>query len=155
MQQNTFGPGEWHTQTPLGFGHTNESLNLGQTTRRYNNQQQQKKKKNRIRKTVEFAVPADNWVKLKESEKKDESLYLARKLKKLWNMKLIIILIAVGALGTVTEGLLKGLEDLEIKVRDHPNNCIIEIDQYTEKSHGDLRKLAVTQTPVLPCQQGL
>ena len=31
---------------------------------------------------------------------------------------------------------------------DHPNNNIIENGQNTEKSPGDLRRLAVTQTPV-------
>ena len=31
---------------------------------------------------------------------------------------------------------------------DHPNFYIIENDQNTEKSPGDLRRLAVTQTPV-------
>ena len=32
---------------------------------------------------------------------------------------------------------------------DHPNYCIIDISQKTtEKSPGDLRRLAVTQTPV-------
>ena len=31
---------------------------------------------------------------------------------------------------------------------DHPNNNIIENGQNTEKSTGDLRRLAVTQTPV-------
>ena len=30
---------------------------------------------------------------------------------------------------------------------DHPNHGIIEIGQNTEKSPGDLRRLAVTQTP--------
>ena len=30
----------------------------------------------------------------------------------------------------------------------HRNYCIIEIGQNTEKSPGDLRRLAVTQTPV-------
>ena len=32
--------------------------------------------------------------------------------------------------------------------RDHPNYYIIENGQNTEKSPGDLRRLAVTQTPV-------
>ena len=36
------------------------------------------------------------------------------KLKKLWNMKVTIVPIVIGALGTVTKGLLKGLEDLEV-----------------------------------------
>ena len=31
---------------------------------------------------------------------------------------------------------------------DYPNNSIIKIDQNTEKSPGDLKRLAVTQTPV-------
>ena len=31
---------------------------------------------------------------------------------------------------------------------DHPNYCIVEIDQNTKKSSGDLGRLAVTQTPV-------
>ena len=31
---------------------------------------------------------------------------------------------------------------------DHPNYCIIEINQNAEKSPGDLRRLAVTKTPV-------
>ena len=32
--------------------------------------------------------------------------------------------------------------------RDYPNDSIAENDQNTEKSPGDLRRLAVTQTPV-------
>ena len=32
--------------------------------------------------------------------------------------------------------------------RDYPNDSITENDQNTEKSPGDLRRLAVTQTPV-------
>ncbi len=39
---------------------------------------------------------------------------LARELKKLWNMLVTIMLIVIGAFGTVTKGLLKRLEDLEI-----------------------------------------
>ena len=35
-------------------------------------------------------------------------------MKKLWKMKVTIIPIVIGAFGTVTEGLLKRLEDLEI-----------------------------------------
>ena len=31
---------------------------------------------------------------------------------------------------------------------DHPNDSTIEIGQNTEKSSGDLRRLAATQTPV-------
>ena len=65
-------------------------------------------------KIVDFAVPADHRINLQESEKKDKYLDLARELKKLWNMKVMIVPIVIGALGTITKGLLKGLEDLEV-----------------------------------------
>ena len=71
-------------------------------------------RKKKICKTVDFALPADHIINLKESEKKDKYLDLARELKKLWNMKVMIVPIVIGALGTITKGLLKGLEDLEI-----------------------------------------
>ena len=63
---------------------------------------------------VDFAVLADQRLKLKESEKKDKYLDLPRELKKPCNMKVTIIPIVIGALGTVTKGLLKRLEDLKI-----------------------------------------
>ena len=46
-----------------------------------------KKEKKRICKIVDFAVPADHRIKLKECEKKNKYFDLARELKKLWNMK--------------------------------------------------------------------
>ena len=76
-----------------------------------------KKKKKKTCKIVDFAIPADHRVKLKESEKKDKYLDLAWELKKPWNMKVTIIPLTIGAFGTVTKGLLKGLEDLEIRGR--------------------------------------
>ena len=54
--------------------------------------------------------------------------------------------IVIGALGTVTKGLVQGLKDLEIK-RDVENNTD-EIGQDTEKGSGNLRRLAITQTHV-------
>ena len=56
----------------------------------------------------------DNRINLKEIENKDKYFDLARELKKLWNMKVTIVRIVIGALGTVTKGLLKDLEDLEV-----------------------------------------
>ena len=70
--------------------------------------------KKRICKIVDFAVPADHRINLKESEKKDKYLDLARELKKLWNMKVMIVPIVIVALGTIIKGLIKGLEDLEV-----------------------------------------
>ena len=89
----------------MELSHTHGSPNLGQKTRPYNNQQNKK----RIYKIVDFAVPADHRIKLKECEKKDKYLDLARELKKLWNMKVTIIPIVIGAFGTVTNGLLEDL----------------------------------------------
>ena len=82
------------------------SLNPGQKTRPYNNQQ-----KKRTCKIVDFAV---HRINLKESKKKDKYLDLARELKKLLNMKITIVPIVIAVLGTITKGLLKGLEDLEV-----------------------------------------
>ena len=71
-------------------------------------------KKKRICKIVDFAVPADHRINLKECERRDKYLDLARELKKLWNMKVTIVPIVIGALGTITKGLLKGLETVEV-----------------------------------------
>ena len=59
----------------------------------------------------------DHRINLKESEEKDKYLDLARELKKLWNMKVTIVPIVIGAFGTIIKRLLKGLEDLEVSGR--------------------------------------
>ena len=64
-----------------------------------------KKKRRKSAKFVDFAVLADHRIKLKECEKRDKYLALARELKKIWNMKVTIIPIVIGAFGTVTKGL--------------------------------------------------
>ena len=69
-------------------------------------------KQKRTCKIVDFDAPAYHRIKLKECEKKDKYLDLARELKKLWNMQVTIMSIVIGAFGTVR--LLKGLEDLEV-----------------------------------------
>ena len=60
-------------------------------------------KKKRTCKIVDFAVLADNRIKLKEWEKKDKYLDFAIELKKLWNIHVTIIPIVIGAFGTVTK----------------------------------------------------
>ena len=76
-------------------------------TRPYNNQQ---KISCRI---VYFAVLGDHI----ENEKKDKYLDLGKELKNLWIIKVAISPIVIGALGTVTKGLLKGLAHMEISKR--------------------------------------
>ena len=63
---------------------------------------------------MDFPVSADHRVNLKECEERDKYLDLDREFKKLWNMKVTIIPIVIGALGTVTMGWVQGLEDMEI-----------------------------------------
>ena len=88
-----------------------------------------------------FTVPADHRIKLKESDKKDKYLDLAKKWKNMEhegdNLPIMI-----GAFGIVIKGLLKGRST----TRDHPNDSIIVNGQNTEKNPGDLRWLAVIQT---------
>ena len=64
-------------------------------------------------------MPVDYREKLKESETKDKYLNLACewKNKKQWNMKVTIIPNVIGALGTDTKGLIKGLKDVDITGR--------------------------------------
>ena len=69
---------------------------------------------NKKKRIVDFVVPVDHRINLKQCAKKDKYLDLARELKKLWNMKVTIVPIVIGALGTITKGLLKDLEDLEV-----------------------------------------
>ena len=65
-------------------------------------------------------------------------------------MKIPIVPIVIGALGTITKGLLKAMEDLEVgwTGRDYSNDSIDEKSQNPGTSPGPLRRLAVTQTPV-------
>ena len=77
---------------------------------------------------------------MKESEKMDKYQEITKESKKPWNIKVTVIPIVVGGLVAVAKRLVKRLQDLEISGRE-------EIDQDTEKSPGDLRRL-VTQISV-------
>ena len=94
----------------MALWRTQGSPNLCQKTRPHNNQQQ---KKREIVKLSTLLFLADHKIKLKKCEKKDNYLDLALELKILWNMKIKILQIVIGAFGTVTKGLLKSLEDQE------------------------------------------
>ena len=61
---------------------------------------------------MDFAGVADHRIKLKDCEK-DKYLPIAREFEKLWNMRVTIIPIVIGAFGVITKGLLKGMEELE------------------------------------------
>ena len=105
----------------------------------YNNQQ-----KKRTCKIVDFPAITDHWVKLKECEKRDKYLDLAREWKTVENESEVYNNCnwcswynhqRIGGFGNNrTDG-------------DCPNYRIIEINQNTEMSPGDLRRLVVIQTP--------
>ena len=72
-----------------------------ETTRSSDSQQQQQKKK--TSRIVDFAVPADHKIKLKEREKKTSTwTFLV-----IW--KKVTVIIVIVALGSVTKGLVQGL----------------------------------------------
>ena len=66
-------------------------------------------------------------------------------------MKVTSIPTVIGVSGTVTKGLLKGLENglgCGRTSRDYPDYRIVENGQNTETSPGELKRLAVAQAPV-------
>ena len=66
---------------------------------------------------MDFAVPADHRIKLKECEGWIPQP-CNRIGKKMWNMKVTFIPILIRCLVRVTKGLLKRLEDLEVGGRE-------------------------------------
>ena len=135
----------WTAQTPLRFWHTNEPPNLNQKTRPYNNQQKNEDMQNCglcctgwpqstiERKWKEGKIPRP-YSGIEETEDDENDVYTY------WNWWFWYchqkISKRTGGLGNKWTS------------ADHPNYCIFEISQNTEKSHGDLRWFAVTQIPV-------
>ena len=97
---------------------------------------------------LDLVVSADHWVKLKESEKKDKYLDLARELEKTMEHESDGDTNCNWYARYIHQRTDKGTGRLGNKrtSRDHPNDSIIKIGQHTKKSPGDLRRLAVTQT---------
>ena len=104
----------------------------------------------RICKIVDFAVAAEHRIKLKECEKRDKYLDFARELKKLWNMKVTIVPIVISAFVTVTKGLLKCLEDLEVvgRVETIQITALMRTVRIQRRVLETWRDLLSTQTPV-------
>ena len=99
-----------------------------------------KKKKKKKRKKKEkrtFAILVDRRVKLKECEKRGKFLDLVRKLEKQRNMKVTVVPILVGALGTIPKetGRLRNQRTSE----EYPDYSITKIKQNTETRPGDLQ----------------
>ena len=86
-----------------------------------------------IKHFVDFAVSADHRVKLRESDEKDKYLDLSRKMKKLSNMKVTVIPVVLGLLGTVTKRISTEIGGLRNKKSGggHQNYNFIKIGQNT------------------------
>ena len=136
-------PEEWDAPNSLGFWDTYLiSARLSELVI----VKKKKKKKKRTSWIADFAVPADHRVKMKENETKDKNQELSRELKTMeyegysdtkcswctWDN--------APKIGNGT-----GRRRNERTRKDHPDYRIIKIGENTEKSPGDLRRLAVTQ----------
>ena len=66
---------------------------------------------------MNFAIPSDHGVKMKKGEKRNMFVDLARELKTLWNLKVMVKSVVTGELNTAKKILVKGLEELKIKER--------------------------------------
>ena len=74
-------------------------------------------KETKFAKIIDFAIPYDSRVNSKEVEKIQKYQDLAREIKKLWGMRVIVIPIVIETLGTTPKKLKKRLEDIGIETR--------------------------------------
>ena len=66
---------------------------------------------------IDIACPGDNRVAEKEDEKIDKYRDLAREVSKLWNVKVEIIPVVIGALGTIPKLLESRIKDIGISIK--------------------------------------
>ena len=124
---------------------TNRSPNLGQTTRPSNNQQE---KENLLK--CELCCPAKHRINLKENEKNEKYLYPAKELKNTVDNETDhdtnyngYSCYSYQSIDKATR--IRGKKKLS---GANPNYSIIKNGQNTEGRSGDLRRFAVTETPV-------
>ena len=93
----------------MGLWHTHGSPNLGQKIRPNNNNRERERGRERERENLQnCGLCCPGWAQNKtERMWKEEPRTCKRIWKKLWNMKVTIIPIVIGAFGTVTKGLLR------------------------------------------------
>ena len=113
--QSKIYPRKWDAQTPLGFCDINGFSNLGQTTRLRDGQKKKKNGEN----PLNNELCCSDWPQSKTEgkRKRDKYLELARELKKVWNLKVMVVPTVISMLGTVTKVVVQWLEDLEIRER--------------------------------------
>ena len=104
---------ENETQISQEFCDTNGSPNIGQTTRP-SNKQKKKIKKKKKENLLNSGLCRHGRPQI-ERKLKDKYIHMARERRKLRKIKLTVIPIVTGALGTISEGLVKQIEDLAIR----------------------------------------
>ena len=107
--QPSICPRKWHTESPMRLWYTHGSPNLGQKTRPNNKPKKKENFQNCPLCSLSWPQKNGNC-----SKRRVSTLTLRGIWKNLWNMKVKIIPIVIGVFDTVTKGLLKGLEDLEV-----------------------------------------
>ena len=70
---------------------------------------------------VDFAVPTNHKVKIIESKKRDKSSNLTGELRKLWNIRVTVIPVIIGALGAVPQSLERGWKRWKSKDESRPS----------------------------------
>ena len=82
---------------------------------------------------MDFDLTADQRVKSKEREKKDKYLDLAREQQKILNIRVTVILIVIGELGTTRKRIGKEIGRFGNKRTsgDHPDSNIFQIGHNT------------------------
>ena len=102
--QTRIHPGEWDTKKILwDFGIETHHLNLARRLKPSDNYEKRKRTHH-----------LTDFVKIKESKKRDKYLDLAKEPMKLGNMQMMVIPTVIGTLGTVPKGLEKRLQELDI-----------------------------------------
>ena len=79
---------------------TSQQIRSSDNNNKNKRERERERERERTGHTVDFTFLADNKVKIKESEKRDKYLNLSRELRKLWNMRVAVMPIVIGALGT-------------------------------------------------------
>ena len=133
------------------FWDRNGSPNLGQTTKPHDSKKKKKKRKKKENlRIVDFTVPADHGVKIKESEKWDKCLHLDRDLNKTMQRECDSDTNYGWDTWNNPQKFDKGTGRLRNKRTggDNPDDSIVKTDQKTEKSPEVLTRLATIQTPV-------
>ena len=84
---------------------------------------------------IDFAIPYDTRVDDKEVEKIEKYLDLTRERKKVWNMKVIVVPLVVGALGTPAKEQEKRLKTtyIEIKITELQKTVLIHTSRILQK----------------------